>query len=64
MKKSYDSLTRLSRQPRQVAEMANSCISSQTDVIFVVMNAHKRICEDDLIAIRNVTARSLMIAMP
>ena len=60
MKKSYDSLTRLSQQTRQVAEMAKKCFSSQTDVIFVVMNALVRIYEDDLIA----TAINLKIAMP
>ena len=64
MKRSYVSLTRLSQLTRQVAEMAKRCTPSQTDAIFVVMNALVRIYEDDLIAIRNVTAISLTIAMP
>ena len=41
---------------RQVAEMAKRCTSSQTDVIFVVMDALVRIYEDDSIATKSVTA--------
>ena len=52
----YDSLTRLSQQTRQVAEMAKRCTPAQTDVILVVMDALVRIYEDDLIAMRSVTA--------
>ena len=50
MKKNYDSLARLSQQTRQVAEMAKRCSPSQTDVIFVAMDALVRIYEVDVIA--------------
>ena len=40
----------------QVAEMAKRCAPSQTEVIFVIMDALVRICEDDIIAINRVTA--------
>ena len=50
MQRNYDNLTRLSQQTRQVAEMAKRCAPSQTDVIFVVLDALVRIYEDDLIA--------------
>ena len=53
---SYDSLTCYSQQTGQVAEMTKRYSPSQTDVIFVVMDALLRIYEDDLIATRNVTA--------
>ena len=56
MKRNYDSLTRLSQNTEQVAEMAKRCIPSQTDVIFVAIDALVRIYEDDLIATRCVTA--------
>ena len=49
----------LSQQTEQVAVMEKRCTQSQTDVIFVVMNVLVRIYEDDLTAIRNVTAISL-----
>ena len=55
-KRNYDSLTRLSQQTRQVAEVANRYTPSHTDVVFVVMDALVKICEDDLVAIRSVTA--------
>ena len=48
--------TRLSQQTRQVAEMAQKWTPSQKDVVFVVMGALVTICEDDLIAMRSVTA--------
>ena len=41
---------------RQVAGTARFCPQSQTDVIFVAMDALVRIYEDDLIAKRNVVA--------
>ena len=41
---------------RQVAEMAKRCTPSQTDVIFVVMDAVVRIYEYNLIAKRCATA--------
>ena len=44
-------------------ELAKRSTPSQTDVMFFVKNALVNMCEDDLIAIRNVTAMSLMIAM-
>ena len=47
-----------------MAEVTKRCSPSQPDVIFVVMNALVKFYEDDLIAKRNVTAMSLMIAMP
>ena len=56
MKKDYDTLTCVSQQTRQVEEMTKRCTLSQTDVIFVVMDALVRIYEDDLIATRSVTA--------
>ena len=37
-------------------EMTKICTPSQTDVIFVVMDALVRIYEDDLMATKNVTA--------
>ena len=40
----------------QVAEMTKGCTRSQTDVIFVLVDALVRICEDVLIATRTVTA--------
>ena len=47
----------------QVAEMAKSSRPSQTDVIFVAMDAVvERIYEDDLIAKRNVTAMLYLCA--
>ena len=52
----YDSLTCFSQHAEQVAEMTKRCTPSQTDVIFVVMDALVRIYEDDLIAKRNVNA--------
>ena len=55
-KRNYDSLTRLSKQTRQVSEMAKRCTPSQTDVLFVAMDALVRTFEDDLIATRIVTA--------
>ena len=44
--------------------MTKRCSPSQPDVMFVVMNALVKVCEDDLIAKINVTVMSLMIAMP
>ena len=40
----------------QVAEMEKRCTPSQTDVIFVAMDAFVKVYEDDLIATRSVTA--------
>ena len=40
----------------QVAVMEKRCTPSQTDVIFVAMDALVKIYEDDLIATRSVTA--------
>ena len=40
----------------KVAEMTKRCTPSHTDVVFVVMDALARICEDDLIAMRSATA--------
>ena len=56
-------LTRLSQQTRQVAEMAKRCTPSQTDVIFVAMDALVMIHEDDLIAMNSVTAMPLPCAL-
>ena len=56
MTRNDDSLTRLSQQTRQVAEMAKRCTLSQTDVLFVVMDALVRIYVDDVIATRSVIA--------
>ena len=56
MNRNYDSLTRLSQQTRQVAEMAKRCTPPQTDGIFVATDALVRIHEGDLIATRSVTA--------
>ena len=57
MKRNCDSLTHLSQQTRQVAENGEKMYSvTQTDVIFVVMNAVARIYEDDIIAMNSVTA--------
>ena len=56
MKRYYDSLTCVSQQPEQVAEMAERCTLSQTDVNFVVMDALVRVYEDDLIATGSVIA--------
>ena len=55
---------RLSQQTGQVAEMTKGCGPSQPEVIFVVMDALVKLYEDDLFAQRNVTAMSLVIAMP
>ena len=62
MKRNYDSLTCVSQHQEegagQGAEMAKRCTSSQTDVIFVAMDALVRTYEDDLIATDSVTAMS------
>ena len=49
MKRNDDSLTRLSQQTRQVAEMAKRCTPSQTDVIFVVTNAFVNVLEHEVL---------------
>ena len=57
MKRNYDSLTRLSQQTEQVAEMAKKMYSVTNRVyFFVALDAFVKIYEDDLIAIRSVTA--------
>ena len=47
-----------------MAEMTKGCGPSQPEVIFVVLNTLVKVYEDELIAKRNVTAMSLVIAMP
>ena len=42
----------------QVAEMTKRCVRSQTDVIFVVLDALVRIYEDELIATSDMTAKT------
>ena len=56
MKRNCGSLKCVSQHQDKVAEMAKRCTPSQTDVIFVAMDALVKIYEDDLIATGNVTA--------
>ena len=51
-----DSLTRVLQQTTHVAEIAKRYTPSQTDVIYVVMDALVRIYVGDLMATRNVLA--------
>ena len=55
MRRNCDSLTRLSQQTEQVAEMAKRCTSVTNSIIFAAMDALVKIHQDGLIATRSVT---------
>ena len=56
MNKNLDSLTQLSQHQEKWQKWRKYVLRHKQTFIFVAMDAHVRICEDDLVAISSVTA--------